>query len=93
MRHVVRCDIGRVLRIKDSDQYAPLDALRGGRSACGSAASWCAGAGGWHCLAGCAVRTSVVDVGSLRSSRSFWRRGGAAGGVVSVSGATSSEYY
>ena len=87
---VRRSYLGRVLRIKDSGQYVPLDALRGGRSACGSAAS---GAGGWHCLAGCAVRASVVAVGSLRSSMSFWLQGGAAGGVVSVALALASEYY
>ena len=51
---VRRSYLGRVLRIKDSGQHAPLDALGGG-SAFGSAASSCcaeAGAGGgWHCLA------------------------------------------
>jgi len=47
--------------------------------------------GGWHCLAGCAMRTSVVAVGSLRSSRSFRRQGGTARGVVSVALANTSE--
>ena len=88
--------LGRVLGIKDSGQHVPLDALAGS-SACGSAAasSCCAGAGAGaggacHFLAGCAVRTRVVAVGS---SRSFWRQGGAVGVVVSVALALASEYY